>query len=50
VWIDVGRSSRVKIWEELFEEQVRDRNDSPLGVPVGELSDERSTNIDFASE
>jgi hypothetical protein len=37
------------MWEELLEEPVRDRNDSRLGVPVAELSDERSMDIDLSS-
>lgn len=50
VWIDVGRSRREKISEERFDDEpVRDRNDSRLGVPGGELSEERSMNIDLAS-
>jgi hypothetical protein len=50
VWIDVGRSRWVKIWEErLDDEPVNDRNDSLLGVSAGELSDERSMNVDLAS-
>jgi len=50
VWIDVGRSRRVKIWEERLDEGVvNDRNDSPLGVSAGELSDDRSMNVDLAS-
>lgn len=50
MWIDVGRSRRVKMWEERLDEgPVKDRNDSPLGVSAGELSDDRSMNVDLAS-
>jgi hypothetical protein len=33
----------------LEDEPVRDRNDSRLGVPDGELSDDKSINIDLVS-
>lgn len=50
MWIDVGRSRRPKISEDRLEDDpVRDRNDSRLGVPEGELSDDKSINIDLES-
>jgi hypothetical protein len=35
--------------ERLDEEPVNDKNDSPKGVSTGELSDDRSMNVDLAS-